>query len=760
MADGNMKLLLLLQGKDGGALRLIKDTESHLKRFGPALRDLNKQRMANAQLGIRSEKEIRREIQQTQAAYNRLARSGRATGNDLQRAALATKNRIRELNQELKDGVGLQGKFGKGLAVGGALIAGGAAAYGVLKPAMDNAKQLDANITQVAFQAFGEDKDKSAGWIATQGKAEIKALATELVDKNGGTADAALGLINSMMANGMSFEQVKNNAHSSHRQMLVSAERIGEYNPDEAAKLMKVLGDFGFKGNDLAKAFEYAMKSGMQGNFEIADMVRELPALLPAAKAAGMDGLEGFGFLLSTLQSAANKAGSNSEAANNVRNLLEKTLSADTVKRLKKMTNPSADGKTIDWEGSVLRGKEKGESAVQVLSRLANAMLEKDAQYQAYKKRADAGDKTAESQMNIMKGFVLSSLMPDIQAKGGLLAATDMAQIQEYMQGLMGLDPADSLVDKKWQVMKSSATFQQEQLDAKTMLGQDPSVAIEAETALKRLSAEYPNAALAVKTLAAAATAAAGALGIMSIANIGGMGGMIGGGLRGVGGMIGGGIRGAGAMIGAGASAVGGFAIPLAAGTAGGWAVWDSHDRINRNEGKKFFEGGWDSRGTGYLQSTAGGAAIGAAIGSIVPGIGTAIGAAIGGVGGLIHAAITDAVRDTPPSTPVAQPVAPPPPPAVPMPPIPAEPPEKLSPFIVQQTATYQAAIMQQTGEYTAAVQANAEAVGSRIDQVSAALAAVNPTITNNMTVNLDGRVIANEVARYQVAMFSRGAGQ
>ncbi len=72
MADGNMKLLLLLQGKDGGALRLIKDTESHLKRFGPALRDLNKQRMANAQLGIRSEKEIRREIQQTQAAYNRL----------------------------------------------------------------------------------------------------------------------------------------------------------------------------------------------------------------------------------------------------------------------------------------------------------------------------------------------------------------------------------------------------------------------------------------------------------------------------------------------------------------------------------------------------------------------------------------------------------------------------------------------------------------------------------------------------------------
>lgn len=749
MAAGNMNLVLSLTGKDNGAVRLLQETERQLARAALSRQQLARANKPYEAAGIHSERTIRREILQTEAAFRRLARSGTASQNDLQRAAVATRQKISELNAELNQGVGLQSKFGKGMAVGGAMLAGGMAAYGVLQPAMQNAKQLDANITQVAWQAYGEDSSKSAEWIATQGKADIKALTLELVQANGGNADAALNLVNSMMANGMSYEQVKSNAHSSHRAMIASAERVGEYNPEDTAKLMKVLGDFGFKGNDLGKAFEYAMKSGMQGNFEIADMVRELPALLPAAKAAGMDGLEGFGFLLSTLQSAANKAGSNGEAANNVRNLLEKTLSADTVKRLSKMANPKADGQGVDWQASVLKGRENGESAVQVLARLANTMLDKDAEYQAYKKRADAGDKTAESQMNIMKGFVLSSLLPDIQAKGGLLAAADMAQVQEYMNGLMGLKNAESLVDRKLNVTSRTAAAQQEKAESEALLKQDVSAAVEAETALKQLTAEYPNATLAMQTLAAAATAAAGALGVMSLLNVGGAagaGGLLKGGLAGAGGLLKGGLAGASGLL------KGGLVVGSVA--AGSGLMWNAHDRINRNEGKRFFEGGFNSRGAGYAQSALGGVVLGAAVGSVVPVIGTAVGAAIGGVGGLIHAAITDAVREQPPVPLNAQTPAPPPAAAVPQ--VPAEP---LAPVINQQTATYQA-IVQQTGEYTAAVQANAEAVGARIDQVSAALAAVNPTITNNVAVNLDGRVIANEVSRYQVAMFGRGAGQ
>lgn len=518
--------------------------------------------------------------------------------------------------------------------------------------------------------------------------------------------------------------------------MLASAEGVGQYNPQDTAKLFKVLSDFGFKGDELSKAFEYAMKSGMQGNFEIADMVRELPALLPAAKAAGMDGLQGFGFLLSTLQSAANKAGSNSEAANNVRNLLEKTLSADTTKRLSKMVNPQQPGKGIDWRASVLKGKENGESAVQVLARLADSMLEKDSEYQAFKKKADAGDETAKSQMNIMKGFVLSSILPDIQAKGGLLAAADTQQVQEYMQGLLGLNPQNSLVDKKLAVMESSAAYKQEQDEAKALLGQDALTEslIKAETGLKSLAAEFPNATLALQTLAAAAMAAAAARGLMGVLGGGGLGG--------------------------GAAAVGTaarFGLVGIGAAAGGLGLWDANSRINRNEGKGFTEGGLNSRAAGYAESALSGAALGAAVGSIIPGIGTAIGAAIGAGGGLLTAAITDAWKENPPPKPAGMAAEP----LQPLRPLePLKPAEPLAPVITQQTAAYQAAITQQTAAYQAALNEDTAAVTGGLNQINSTLAAANQTINNNMTVTLDGRVIAQEVSRYQVAMFGRGAGQ
>ena len=397
---------------------------------------------AYQRLGIRSEQQIRREMQLTQAAYNRLARSGTLSQRELARAAEANRRNLQRLNNELRSGAGAAGSWRQRL--GGAMTtvaAAGVGAYTVLKPSMDNQKQLEANISQVAWQAFGEDNSKTSDWIATTGKQQIRDLVTELVAKNGGNADAALNLINSQMANGMSFEQVQKGATATYRAMIASAEGAGQYDPESVAKLMKVLHDFGFQGEELATAFEHAMKSGMQGNFEIADMVTELPALLPAAKNSGLNGIQGFDYLLSILQSASNKSGSNSEAANNVRNLLEKTLSADTVKRLSRMDNPNDPSKGVDWANSVLQGKANGENAVQVLSRLANTMLERDQQYQQLKAKADAGDQTAAEQMNIMRGFVLSRILPDIQAKAGLLAASDVQQVQEYIQGLAGIDP-------------------------------------------------------------------------------------------------------------------------------------------------------------------------------------------------------------------------------------------------------------------------------------------------------------------------------
>lgn len=760
MANQNMKLVLSLAGRDDGAGRLLAETERQLKRAALSRNQLARAGKPYELAGIRSERAIQREILQTQAAFRRLARSGTASQNDLARAAVATKNRIRELNAELQQGIQTQSRFSQGMNVaakgGAALMAGGMAAYSVLKPAMDNQKQLDANVAQVAWQAYGEDDSKSAQWIASQGKTNIRDLALSLVESNGGTHDAALQLINSMMANGMSFDETKSNAQASHKAMIASSEGLGDYNAADTAKLFKVLSDFGFKGNDLGKAFEYAMKSGMQGNFEIADMVRELPALLPAAKSAGMDGLQGFAFLLSGLQSAANKAGSNNEAANNMRNLLEKTLSADTTKRLSEMANPNQPGKGIDWQGSVLQAKASGESAPQVLGRLASEMLEKDAEYQSYKKKADAGDETAKSQMNIMKGFVLSSILPDIQAKAGLLAASDLEQINGYMQGLMGLDPNASLVDKKLEVLQQGAGFKQEQAESEAALKQDVSAIIEAETALKQLTAEYPNATLAVQTLTAAAIAASAALGAMSL--LGGKGLPGAGKLPGGGGAAGSVVKSGGKWL----PRVGG-ALVAGLGIYNGYQIEQRAD-LNRQQKnaaqvKNVGESG------GALAGGWAGAKLGAAIGTaIAPGVGTAIGGVLGGLlggaagyygGGSLADGLNGAGERARAKRhePLPQSPRPAPLPAGSPPPLLAlpgnQPQEKMQPLMLQQTADFRASMAE-----------NSALVGNRLDAINSTLAGQQQVIQNNMTVTLDGRVIANEVSRYQYAMFGRGVGQ
>lgn len=683
MANRLMKLVLSLTGRDDGARRLLAETERQLQRTAAARMQTARAHKPYEIAGIRSEKAIRREIRMTEAAYNRLKNSGRASQNDLARAARTTRQRIAELNAEL----GKSSKLQKGMAMSGAMLAAGAAGYAVLKPAMDDKKQLNANINQVARQAFIEDDSKSAQWIATEGAKQVKELALELIKENGGNGDSALGMISAMMTNGMSFEEVRADAKTSYAAMMAASEN-GQYNPDDTAKLMKVLKDAGFKGKDLGLAFEKALQSGLDGNFEIADMVRELPALLPQAQAAGLNGMQGFEYLLSLLQSAANKAGSTGEAATNVGNILNKTLAADTVKRLSKLANPAAVGKGIDWEGSVLKGKANGENAIQVLSRLVDQMLAKDKEYNAYKTKADQGDQTAKEQMNMMRGFVLSKVMPDLQAKQGLFAAADLEQINTFMRSLAGVTHENGKVGRMNEARMMTDAAQQERNKAIAMMTEgitEPLIGL--ETGLTGLAAEFPNTALAVKALAAAATAAAGALGLMALANGRGLG-----------------------MPGK-----GGISAP-AGGAAGKWF------------GKL---GGLFSAKAGF------------------------------GAGLLLHSGNLNAGEDgrmAKMREAWRAGNAHPQPRARTEPPAPPKPAEPLAPVIAQQTAAYQTAIAEQTAQYHAMMAADTAAVTGGLNTVNSTLGGLNQTINNNMTVTLDGRVIANEVARHQVAMFGRGA--
>lgn len=696
MKNGNVELALVLTSGDDGAKRLVAQTRQQLERTEKSRARLERQSRAYALTGVRSEREIRREIIQTQAAFNRLARSGKASQNDLARAAVATRNRIRELNAELNQGAGM------------AAVTGGAAAYAALKPAMDDRKQLDENLNRVSRQAFVGDEDKSAAWIATEGARQVKDLTVELVSKQGGNHDKALELISGMMTTGLNFDQTKEEAQAAYAFSLAS-----EGGGADTAKLIKTLKDGGLNGRDLNLALEHVLQSGLDGTFEVRDMVRELSALLPAAQQAGMTGIGGLDYLLSLLQSAANKSGSPAEAATNVQNLLSKTLSQDTVACLKNMANPNDPKKGVDWVGSILKGKENGENAVQVLARLADSMLAKDRQFQDFQKRAAAGDKTAAEQANMLKGALLATLLPDLQAKQGLLAASDMAQIQGYMAKLGGVTPENGKIGKMNEAVGMTDAARQEKAESLALLNESLTETLNnAETAFKELSAEYPNATLAIRamTTAAAGFAATAALS-GGLGGIKGAGGKIGGGLKGAGGKIAGGAKNAAASA-AGALAsrpdllgrLGIYGMLLAPRT-----LADGTLPREMRESRSAADDAAHLRRAGIR---------------FLPSKRTAAGTPL----------MSAQNAATPPD-------------------------KLLSPLFSTQTAAYQAALSQQTAAFQTALSADTAAVTAGLDRMSSALASAGGTIETNVSLNIDGRTVANEVSRHQYSLLNRGAG-
>lgn len=522
MSAGNMNLTLTLTGRDNGARNLLRETERSLERTRQAQQRRAREQRPYTLAGIRSEQQIRREITQTQAAYNRLAKSGSASYNDLARAATATRQRIAELNAELNRGVQTQGRFGRAMGrigrVGAAAAAGATAGYMAVQPEMERYKTLDYRLRETTWAAHGETRGSDTQWLESQGLAQTRALIKSLVNANGGSTDTAIDTVQGMLANGMSWDKVRQNAQATHALAMASGEN-GQFDGAAAAKLARAFED---NGLDVARASRMAAQSGMQGTFEIANMVRELPSLLPDAAAAGFKGEAGLAYLLSALQSASNKSGTPDEAANNVKNVLQKALSADTTKRMDSLLKGQRAG--VNWQQMVLDGQREGKNAVQVLGEFAQKLLSADKQFQAAKARADKGDEAAKQQVATMQAFMVSKLLPDMQARAGLNAMIDGKQMSDYFNGLMG--NKTDVIGGKNTFMGNSAAARQEKAAAQKDLALQESktfeTLVEAETQLKSLSAEFPVATTALKAFTAAVTASALAQGAMSLLGKGG----------------------------------------------------------------------------------------------------------------------------------------------------------------------------------------------------------------------------------------------
>ncbi|BBF06628.1 phage tail tape measure protein [Haemophilus influenzae] len=424
MAELNVALTLKARDQ---ASRVFRRAQSQITQSTRAMAQ------ARERLGVRSEHKIQQEINHTIAAYNRLKRSGTATSRELARAAEATRSKIAGLNAEMGKtswGQRLNAAAGKAMVIGGAV-------YGVastLKPAMDDKKQWDQNVAQVALTAFN---DKDVDYIRTTGVARINKAAYDTTKNVGGNTDMALSALDGMIKNGLSFEQAETTLPTAQKMMIA-----GQASGDQVGSLRKVLSDYGFKGDELQKALEVTLQSGFDGKFEVSDMIQHLPNLLAISKNNGFHGLEDYKYLLSMTQVAANQSGSNDTAANNVANYLNKLNSNDTIERLKKVDISNKKGlQGIDLAKSYQRGLAAGNNPSQVMVDIAETLLKSDQEYVRLQKKLlatkdEQKKEIIKAQLEQKKGAVLGKLLPDVQAKAGFNAVTTKGEMDKYQSNL------------------------------------------------------------------------------------------------------------------------------------------------------------------------------------------------------------------------------------------------------------------------------------------------------------------------------------
>ncbi|MGV3581911.1 MAG: phage tail tape measure protein [Methylophilus sp.] len=558
---------------------------------------------ARERLGIRSEHAVQREIQRTEAAYNRLARSGVLSTNELIRAKEREIKRIRELNAELRTGTSLYTKFQTATTVAAGVGAGG---Y-VIKRAADQAMSFDERLAGMANTAFSS-RDVAG---RARGMKELEAVINRSVQRGvgGGTRDQAAEALDAMIAkNVLGFERSK--------QFLPTVMRTASganAAPVDIANLSSVLVGQNIVSNDreLKTALNMVTAAGQAGGFEIKDQAKWLAQQLPMAGKSGLVGLNGLQQVLAMNQAAILTSGSTDEAGNNVRNLLAKLNSSDTAKDFEKqgrgdlasylMTQRANGVDSVNAWMNIIDKESANNPQMKVLLDKLNKSKDKT----ETKETIDALNAIAE-------GTVVGKYFQDMQATSALLAMRNKPLVADVNAAITKNRTEFGVNDVNYELMQTTASSQvraaEQAKDAGVKEAMDnltPTIGTLASQ-FADLATKHPALAGSAVLATTAITAMAGAAGLASVAL---------GGRNPVGALP----KGSGALP---KRVLKGGLIGLGSVAAGAGLNYAFGD---------------ESPVSRYGNSALTGASAGALVGSVVPIIGTAVGATVGGISGLLY---------------------------------------------------------------------------------------------------------------------------
>ncbi|EHR5723482.1 phage tail tape measure protein [Salmonella enterica] len=380
--------------------------------------ELRRNARAREALGISSEQTIRRQIDQTIAAYNRLTRAGVMSATEQSRAFNQMRSRVDALRSELQGVTRLERARQTGrnvMTVAGGVAAAGAALVQPIRKQMSYSERL-TEMTNTAFS----DQDIAG---RTAGMQRLDKLIRQNVQSSGLSKEGVMDAANELLANGLSEKEVNALLPS-----ITRSASAGKTDPVQLAKIAtSALQSFKIPKEQMGRAMDMILAAGQAGGFEQSDMAKWLPAQMAAGSNIGMSGLDGLKKILGLNEVSVTTAGSKDEAGNNVVNLLAKIGSQDAARAAARIR---INGKGIDLPGTLAKARENGMDPLQAFAGVINKVVGQDKRYQKLQKELEklpkgdktGRDKTLDAMLAILKGAGLGKIVADRQALMALTA--------------------------------------------------------------------------------------------------------------------------------------------------------------------------------------------------------------------------------------------------------------------------------------------------------------------------------------------------
>lgn len=452
----------ITEASAAAAKKTASETESSTSQQRASYERLSRAREV---LGVRSERAIQREIQQTEAAYKRLESSGTMSQDALARVADKTREKITRLTNEMGKLTAEQKKvtqeaerferINSRLRTGVAVGAGVAAAGYTLSSPAKAAMSFDERLAGMANTAYAE-RDAAGRKV---GMKELEAVINRSTQPGigGGTREQAAEALDAMIAkNTLGYQRSVEFLPT----VMKTASGAGA-DPTQISNLASVLVGQKVVSNDreLKTALNMITAAGQAGGFEIKDMARWLSQQMPLAGKAGMMGLDGLQKVLAMNQASVLTAGTTDEAGNNVRNLLAKLASKDTATDFEKAGRG-------DLTTYMMNQRLKGNDAVTAWMSIIDSEAEKDPRLKAaIAKLNETKDKGEQAQIlesikALSEGGVIGKYFQDMQAVGALMGLRNKDVVGNVDAAVSRNRKEYGVNDVNYEVMSGTASFQ------------------------------------------------------------------------------------------------------------------------------------------------------------------------------------------------------------------------------------------------------------------------------------------------------------